>query len=95
MVFGWGKKKKEEEKPVEEVAPQQQEISLLEVPKIVSDLNQLRQSQTIHEIKHLRNETEPLIEDLMKIGKVLEKDDLKMDDVDKHLAIIVVRGKIA
>ncbi len=92
MVFGWGKKKKEEETPVE-VAPRQEEVSLLDVPKIISDLNQLRQSQTIHEIKHLRNETEPLIEDLMKIGSVLEKDDLKIDDIDKHLAIIVVRGK--
>ena len=29
----------------------------------------------------------------MKIGNVLEKDDLNMDDVDKHLAIIVIRGK--
>jgi len=29
----------------------------------------------------------------MKIGIVLEKDDLKIDDIDKHLAIIVVRGK--
>ena len=29
----------------------------------------------------------------MKIGIVLEKDDLNIDDIDKHLAIIVVRGK--
>ena len=29
----------------------------------------------------------------MKIGNLLEKDDLKIDDIDKHLAIIVVRGK--
>ncbi len=41
----------------------------------------------------MRNETAPLIDDLMKIGIVLEKDDLNIDDVDKHLAIIVVRGK--
>jgi hypothetical protein len=41
----------------------------------------------------LRNNTAPLIDDLMKIGIVLEKDDLKIDDIDKHLAIIVVRGK--
>ena len=53
----------------------------------------LRESQTLSEIKNLRNETAPLIDDLMKIGIVLEKDDLNIDDVDKHLAIIVVRGK--
>jgi myosin heavy subunit len=29
----------------------------------------------------------------MKIGNVLEKDNLNVDDIDKHLATIVVRGK--
>jgi predicted nucleic acid-binding Zn-ribbon protein len=91
MVFGWGKKK-QEEKPVEEI-PQNKEISLADVPKIVSDLSSLRKSQTLAEINNLRNNTEPLIGDLIKIGNLLEKDDLNMADVDKHLAIIVVRGK--
>ena len=91
MVFGWGKKK-QEETPVEEI-PQNKEISLADVPKIISDLTNLRKSQTLSEINNLRNKTAPLIEELMKIGNVLEKDNLNMDDVDKHLAIIVVRGK--
>ena len=91
MVFGWGKKK-QEEKPVEEI-PQNKEISLVDVPKIVSDLSSLRKSQTLAEINNLRNNTEPLIGDLIKIGNLLEKDDLNMADVDKHLAIIVVPGK--
>jgi len=91
MVFGWGKKK-QEEKPVEKT-PQAKEVQLLDVHKIVDELNQLRQSQIISEIKHLRNNTEPLIDDLTKIGDVLEKDNLKVDDIDKHLATIVVRGK--
>ena len=91
MVFGWGKKK-QEETSIEEI-PQNKEISLADVPKIISDLTNLRKSQTLSEINNLRNETAPLIEELMKIGNVLEKDNLNMDDVDKHLAIIVVRGK--
>lgn len=91
MVFGWGKKK-QEEKPVEEI-PQNKEITLDDVPKIISDLSKLRKSQTLAEINSLRNKTAPLIDELVKIGNVLEKDNLKMDDVDKHLAIIVVRGK--
>jgi len=91
MVFGWGKKKQVEE-PVER-KPTSQEIDLSEVPKIINDLRKLRESQTLSEIKNLRNETAPLIDDLMKIGIVLEKDDLNIDDIDKHLAIIVVRGK--
>ena len=91
MVFGWGKKKQVEE-PVER-KPVNQNISLSEVPKIIDDLSKLRESQTLSEIKHLRNNTAPLIDDLMKIGIVLEKDNLNVDDIDKHLAIIVVRGK--
>ena len=87
-----GVKKKQVEEPVER-KPTNQDIELSEVPKIISDLRKLRESQTLSEIKNLRNETAPLIDDLMKIGIVLEKDDLNIDDVDKHLAIIVVRGK--
>ncbi len=91
MVFGWGKKK-EEEKSLREI-PQEKEIQLSDVSKIVTDLNQLRQSQILYDIKYLRNKTEPLIDDLIKIGIVLSKDNLNVDDIDKHLATIVVRGK--
>jgi len=90
MVFGWGKKKQEEKLLVE---TREKEVQLTDVPKIVSELNQLRKSQIISEIKYLRNKTEPLINDLMEIGNLLSKDNLKVDDIDKHLAIIVVRGK--
>jgi uncharacterized coiled-coil DUF342 family protein len=92
MVFGWGKKK-QEETPVEEI-PQNKEISLVDVPKIISDLSALRKSQTLSEINNLRNKTEPLIEELMKIGNVLEKDDLNMDDVDKHLVIDMIKKDV-
>ena len=91
MVFGWGKKK-EEKNSADEIT-QNKDISLVDVPKIISDLGALRKTQTLSEINDLRNKTAPLIEELMKIGNVLEKDDLNMDDVDKHLSIIVVRGK--
>ena len=85
-------KKKQEEKPVEEV-PQTKDVSLDDVEKIVNDLKELSESQTVSEVKHLRNSTAPLIDDLIKIGNMLEKDTLNVDDIDKHLAIIVVRGK--
>ena len=91
MVFGWGKKK-QDKIPVEEI-PQNKEISLSNIPEIISDLSELRKSQALTEIKNLRNNTEPLIDELMKIGNLLEKDSLNIDDIDKHLAIIVVRGK--
>ena len=60
---------------------------------MLSDLQNLRKSQAISEIKHLRNSTQPLIDELSKIGNSLEKDTLSVEDIDKHLAIIVVRGK--
>ncbi|AJW71108.1 hypothetical protein [Nitrosopumilus adriaticus] len=91
MVFGWGKKK-QAQVPVEDT-PKDKDISLSDVPQIVSDLTQLRKSQSVSEIKILRNNTSPLIDELTNIGKVLEKDNLNVDDIDKHLAIIVVRGK--
>ena len=92
MVFGWGKKKPVEVAPVERKSVNSN-ISLSHVPQIISDLNKLRESQTLSEIKNLRNNTAPLIDELIKIGIVLEKDNLSVDDIDKHLAIIVIRGK--
>ena len=94
MVFGWGKKKQKEIPQKSDVpTTQSKEISLSDVPDIVSEIQQLRTSQTLSEIKHLRNSIQPLIDELIKIGNLLSKDDLKIDDIDKHLAIIVVRGK--
>jgi len=91
MVFGWGKKKQEEIHM--DRTSQEKEIRLSDVSKIVTNLKELRESQTLSEIKQLRNNTAPLIDDLIKIGDVLDKDNLKVDDIDKHLSIIVVRGK--
>ena len=90
MVFGWGKKKAE---IIPDDVPQHKEIKLSEVQKITQDLLDLRKTQTLTEIKSLRNNTSPLIKELEGIGKTLEKDDLKVEDIDKHLRIIVVRGK--
>jgi len=90
MVFGWGKKKAE---IIPDDVPQHKEIKLSEVQKITQDLLDLRKTQTLTEIKSLRNNTSPLIKELEGIAKTLEKDDLKVEDIDKHLRIIVVRGK--
>jgi len=90
MVFGWGKKKSD-------TAPQEsmkkQDIQLSDVQKITKDLLNLRHSQTISEIKLFRNKINPLLKELSNIVNNLEKDNLNVDDIDKHLRIIVVRGK--
>ncbi len=90
MVFGWGKKK--EEKISEEI-PLQKQIQLSDVSKIIHQILELRTTQILSNIKSIRNNTEPLITELIMIGNTLEKDDLQVDDIDKHLRIIVVRGK--
>ena len=90
MVFGWGKKK--EEKISEEI-PLQKQIQLSDVSKITHQILELRTTQILSDIKSIRNNTEPLITELIMIGNTLEKDDLQVDDIDKHLRIIVVRGK--
>ncbi len=90
MVFGWGKKKAE---TFQEEFPKSKEIKLDEVKKINHELLELRKSQTLSQIKSIRNQTLPLIKELSNIAKTLEKDDLKVEDIDKHLRIIVVRGK--
>ncbi len=90
MVFGWGKKKTE---PIPETIPLEKEIPLSEVKKITVDLLNLRTKQTVSEIKSYGNSISPLIKELVSIANTLEKDDLKVDDIDKHLRTIVVRGK--
>lgn len=88
MVFGWGKKKEDKLQEIEK-----KQITLNEIPKIIETLLNIRTSQTLKEIKSLRDSTEPLIKKLSDIGQNLEKDDLAVDEIDKHLRIIVVRGK--
>ena len=90
MVFGWGKKKVEQ---IPEEIPHSKEIQLSEVEKITRDLSDLRKTHTLAQVKSIRNQTSPLIKELAIIANTLENDDLKVEDIDKHLRIIVVRGK--
>ncbi len=76
MVFGWGKKK--EEKKSEEITSQKQ-IELSDVSKIIQQILELKTSQILSDIKSLRNNTEPLIKELIMIGDALEHDDLQVE----------------
>jgi len=89
MVFGWGKKKEANSDEL----PLQKNISISEVPKITQQILELRSSQILSDIKSIRDLTEPMIKELIAIGNSLEKDDLQVNEIDKHLRIIVVRGK--
>jgi len=91
MVFGRGKKN--EEKQRAETTRIRKEISLSEVNKIIEDVKTIREKTLIAETKSIKNKIAPNLVDLLKISKTLEKDNLKVDDIDKHLKILVLRGK--
>jgi len=47
----------------------------------------------VAESKAFRKKIEDKLDEISKIIKELERDDLNVDDIDKHLEILVVRGK--
>ena len=73
MIFGWGKKKQDRQEFTGQT-PESKEITLEQVPDIVSKIEELRKTQTLSDINILRNNTKPLIDDLIIIGNLLEKD---------------------
>jgi len=90
MVFGWGKKKKSLEF---ETAIQEKEIKLDEINSKVEDIQNLRKKTIVAESKTLRRKIENRLDVISRIIIELERDDLNVDDIDKHLKILVVRGK--
>ena len=94
MVFGWGKKKKEPEKVIETtVESLEREISLGDIHKILDDLKEIRGKTLIAETNSFSKKIKPQLDELNGIAIQLEKDNLNVDDIDKHLKTIVERGK--
>lgn len=87
MVFGWGRKK------APEPASIVREIHLEEAQQIAADAHRRRSEQIITESSNTLHRTNDLIRELVAIRRELESDDLRMDDVDKRLRPLVVRGK--
>ncbi len=91
MVFGWGKKKKSLE--FETTIQEEKEIKLDEINSKVADIQNLRKKTIIAESKTFRKKIIDKLFEITKIINELERDDLNVDDIDKHLKILVVRGK--
>ena len=91
MVFGWGKKK--DEKQTMKTAPSEKEIHLSDVKNIIDEITSLREKTLIEESKSFKNEISYQLDELVRIAKKLERDDLNTDDIDKHLKMLVQRGK--
>ena len=90
MVFGWGKKKTEQET----IEPQKEkQIKLSEIKGILDDVVLVRTKTIVAEVKPFKKKIESNIGEVLKITNKLKQDDLKADELDKRLQVIVVRGK--
>ncbi len=63
------------------------------IAQVLAKFDAQREQHATHTIKDIRDKTEPMINELIQMGRTLEQDDLNVESIDKHLAIIVVRGK--
>jgi len=90
MVFGWRKKKNQEQ---DASIQEEKKIRLSEIKSKVDEIQSLRTKTIIAEVKSFRKKIEENLDAISKIIKELEQDNLHVDDIDKHLEILVVRGK--
>ena len=91
MVFGWGKKKSQQK--VSDIPPEKKQILLSDVPGIIDEIRSIRTKTIIVESKTFRNKIKSSCETILHIAIDLERDTLKVDDIDIHLKRLVERGK--
>ena len=91
MVFGWGKKKSEKQEP--EIAPQKKQITLDVIHDVVNEIQTIRRKTITAKTKTFRNKIKSSSETILHIAIDLERDTLKVDDMDVHLRRLVERGK--
>ena len=91
MVFGWGRKKPEKQE--HEIAPQKKHITLDDIHDIINEIRIIRAKTITAETKTFRNKIKSSSEAILHIAIDLERDTLKVDDMDIHLRRLVERGK--
>ena len=91
MVFGWGKKKLDENEI--NVVPKEKHILLSDVSDILEEIHSVRTRTIMAEVKTFRNKINSNCETLLKITKELDADTLKTEEIDHHLRRLVDRGK--
>jgi hypothetical protein len=90
MVFGFGKKKADQP-----IVPTQVEktIQIEKIPDILHEIESPQIEEAIKTAKLAKNEIEVYMKKTHELILHLESDSLKLDEVDKNLAVIVKRGK--
>ena len=94
MVFGFGKKKTQEQQPATPVETLR-EISLEEIPGILQKIEAPQTAEAVEIAKTTKEDVETHRKKILDLILHLESDGLKLDDVDKNLSVIVKRGKSA
>ncbi|MDC8453070.1 MAG: hypothetical protein LV477_09205 [Candidatus Nitrosotalea sp.] len=93
MVFGFGKKKTHEQPTVP--VHEEKTITLEDIPKMLQEIESPRIVEVINISKTIKEEVETHKKKIRELILHLESDDLKLDDVDRNLGVIVKRGKDA
>ena len=89
MVFGFGKKKTQEDTTTQK----ERTISIEEIPGILQEIQSPHIIESINTAKSVREEVEANKKKIHGLILHLDSDDLKLDDIDRNLMIIVKRGK--
>jgi hypothetical protein len=91
MVFGWGNKKSQQREV--DTTPEIKQITLTNVSDVIREIRSIRLKTMIAEVKVFRNKIDSNRKTVLNIATDLERDNLKVDDMDPHLMRIVKRGK--
>jgi len=91
MVFGWGKKKLDENEI--NVVPKEKHILLSDISNILEEISSVRTKTIMAEVKTFRNKIDSNRKTLLKITKELDRDTLNTEEIDHHLRRLVDRGK--
>ena len=91
MVFGWGNKKPKQREA--DIAPEIKQITLTNMSDVIREIRSIRLKTMIAEVKAFSNKIDSNRKTILNIATELERDNLKVDDMDPHLMRIVKRGK--
>ena len=91
MVFGWGKKKLDENEI--NIVHKEKHILLSDVSDILEEISSVRTKTIMAEVKTFRNKIDSNRKTLLKITKELDGDTLNTEEIDHHLRRLVDRGK--
>ncbi len=90
MVFGWSKKNQENS---EQQTQSGQDLNTSEISQVLAKHIESRQKKILEQTKALFEEMQKEINSIYGIISHLKGDDLKIDDIDKRLQILVARSK--